>query len=258
MSDDRFHMVQLNLDARQLAELGRMLKLPLKRVDQNYLTHCALGELFGDHAPKPFSIENRADANTSAYDSNRQVRVLGYTDKTGEALRGEADTFASPKVHGICDWDTFASKPMPARFEAGTRLGFGLHVCPVQRMSSDGPKWSEGSEVDAFLVRCWEVGEEVEVDRGEVYQEWLTGYFERRGGAVVEQVSMTGFSLERFFRRTHGGERKGVTFTKPATTLQGVLEVTEPQMFAEILRGGIGRHKSFGFGMLKLRRPGRS
>lgn len=251
MSGQPFHMLQLTLDARKLAELGKMLHLPLDKVDPNYLAHCALGELFGDHAPKPFCIENPDEAG-------QRVRVLGYAEQSADQLRAAADTFASPAVHEICDWETFAGKPMPSRFDEGTRLGFGLHACPVQRMSSDGPKWSEGSEVDAFLVRCWEVGDEVDVDRAEVYQTWLTEYFERRGGASIASVSMTRFSLQRFYRRTQGENRKGVTFTKPATTLEGVLEVDDPDEFEAILRGGIGRHKAFGFGMLKLRRPGRS
>ena len=50
-------MVQLGLDAKGLTTLGKMLHLPLSQTDTGYLMHCALGELFGDDAPKPFSIE---------------------------------------------------------------------------------------------------------------------------------------------------------------------------------------------------------
>jgi CRISPR system Cascade subunit CasE len=244
-------MIQATLDARRLTEVGKMLGLPLDRVDENYLVHCALGELFGDDAPKPFSVEGRSE-------DGRRLRVLGYATKSDESLERAANTYASPAIHKACNWDEFDSKPMPTSFAPGTRLGFELHACPVQRMSSDGPKWSEGSEVDAFLVECWEVDDEdVDVDRGDVYESWLKGYFERRGGASVERATMKTFSLEKFFRRTQGSDRKGVTFTRPATTLAGELEVTDSETFAEILRGGIGRHKAFGFGMLKLRRPGR-
>jgi len=38
-------------------------------------------------------------------------------------------------------------------------------------------------------------------------------------------------------------------------TLRGVLRVTNAEEFNHLLRSGIGRHKSFGFGMLKIRRP---
>lgn len=251
MTDTDVHMIQATLDARRLAEVGKMLGLPLDRVDQNYLVHCTLGELFGDDAPKPFCVEGQSE-------DGRRLRVLGYAQKGSEQLEQAANTFASPAMHDMCDWDEFASKPMPTSFAPGTRLGFELYACPVQRMSSDGPKWSEGSEVDAFLVECWDVDdEEVDVDRADVYERWLEGYFERRGGAKLDTATMKTFSLEKFFRRTQGNNRKGVTFTRPATTLIGELEVTDSEAFAEILRGGIGRHKAFGFGMLKLRRPGR-
>jgi CRISPR system Cascade subunit CasE len=54
-------------------------------------------------------------------------------------------------------------------------------------------------------------------------------------------------------RRDHNGG--GTTQIKrPDVTLTGVLTVTESDAFMEVLRSGIGRHKTFGFGMLKIRR----
>jgi len=37
-------------------------------------------------------------------------------------------------------------------------------------------------------------------------------------------------------------------------TLTGTLRVTDSDAFLALLRSGIGRHKSFGYGMLKVRR----
>ena len=102
-------MVQLGLDAKGLTTLGKMLHLPLSQTDTGYLTHCALGELFGDDAPKPFSIE-------SAGSNGENVRVLGYTTANADTLQTNAQLDASPTVYEICDWDRLAAKLMPETF----------------------------------------------------------------------------------------------------------------------------------------------
>jgi hypothetical protein len=85
-------MVQLGLDAKGLTTLGKMLHLPLARTDTGYLVHCALGELFQDDAPQPFSIENEAQ-------NGRRVRVLGYTAADADTLQANAQLDASPTVY---------------------------------------------------------------------------------------------------------------------------------------------------------------
>ena len=40
--------------------------------------------------------------------------------------------------------------------------------------------------------------------------------------------------------------------------MTGTLTVTDPQAFAALLSGGVGRHAAFGFGMLLLSPPGRA
>jgi CRISPR system Cascade subunit CasE len=235
-------MVQLKLRQRELFALGKGIGLPMRNVDLNYLVHCALGELFQDNAPRPFSVE-------SADGRNQSVRVLAYSDVPMESLRELARSFASPMLWECCDWELAASKPMPEVFPAGLRLGFETRVCPVVRKSQSG------KELDVFLDRVIEVDDEsVEIDRGEVYNDWLRAYVDRRGGAQVESSKMTRFSLERVVRRTHGANRKARTFKRPAATIEGVVQVTEPAAFGALVRSGIGRHKSFGFGMLKLQR----
>jgi len=44
------------------------------------------------------------------------------------------------------------------------------------------------------------------------------------------------------------------TMKRPDVTLTGTLTVTDSDAFGTLLRSGIGRHKSFGYGMLKVRR----
>ena len=250
-------MVQLGLDAKGLTTLGKMLHLPLSQTDTGYLTHCALGELFGDDAPKPFSIE-------SAGSDGENVCVLGYTTANADTLQTNAQFDASPTVYEICDWDELAAKPMPETFPEGMTLQFELRACPVVRKASAGEgvnqngetrTWNEGDELDAFLAEAWTRPEEDDLNREQVYREWLARQFDIRGGAEVDSdaVAMTRFSIERMTRR-NGPDRTPDTIKRPDVTLTGTLQVTDGDAFVDLLRSGLGRHKSFGYGMLKVRR----
>jgi CRISPR system Cascade subunit CasE len=242
MPAEPLYMLRLCLDTAGLFELGRRRHLPLREVDVGYLAHCALGELFGEGAPKPFHLEN----------GGRAVSLLAYSPAPAEELRRRADTFATPEVHALCDWKRLAAKLMPTAWEAGARYGFRVRACPVVRMSSDGERHRRGAEVDAFLARCWEVGDGIPVDRETVYREWLTAELERRGGAGLRAFRLASFQRERLVRRA-GADRRVAIRERPDATMEGVIEVNDGAAFGELLRRGIGRHRSFGFGMLMLR-----
>jgi len=115
------HMIQMWLDSRRLMQLGKMLHLPLKKVGNNYLVHCALSELFQDQAPKPFAVE---DSHRQIADYNGQaIRVLCYSEFDWKTLQNLAKGFASPTVYEIVDWEQMASKPMPDEFPDGLSCG---------------------------------------------------------------------------------------------------------------------------------------
>lgn len=240
------HMLQIWLDPRHLAGLGKMLRLPLKQTNQSYLVHCALGELFQQQAPKPFSLEEN---------NGRLISALAYSTIDADALHELAKGFASPSVYRIVDWENFHSKPMPSEFPNGMRFDFELRACPVVRKASQGDKWNKGQEIDAFLSEVWEHdGHEKEFKREEVYINWLNRIVEKQQGATFERVEMQRFSIERMSRRTQGNKRAMKTIQRPDVTFKGRLTVRNADAFKLLLQKGIGRHKSFGYGMLKLRR----
>jgi CRISPR system Cascade subunit CasE len=240
-NEDALYMVRLTASLPGLVALGQRRRLPLHQTDDGYLVHCLLGELFGQLAPRPFAIQT-AKART--------LTVLAYCRHSQEALRRQADTFADPAVHAACVWNRMAVKPMPTNWPAGIRLGFGVRVCPVVRVGADGPHCRKGAEVDVFLARC---GAAQLGDRQVAYCGWFVEQIERRGGARVIDVHVNGFRRGQFVRRTHGVERKAVVRERPDVALTGILEVTDGNTFGILLRGGIGRHRAFGFGMLLLR-----
>jgi CRISPR system Cascade subunit CasE len=95
--------------------------------------------------------------------------------------------------------------------------------------------------------------ESVPIDREEVYQNWFARQLEQRGGARPLEVNLKRFSIERMLRRVQSKDRTAKTIKRPDVTLTGRLQVTDSDAFNELLKTGIGRHTSFGFGMLKVR-----
>jgi len=251
-----FHMIQMMLDPRRLMELGRMLHLPLKQVGNNYLVHCALSELFQDQAPKPFHIEDTHRQISEYSRNNRQsIIVLTYSELDWQSLQNIARGFASPTVYQIIDWDRIASKPMPTQFPEGLKLRFELRTCPVIRKASDGERWKKGQEVDVFLSKVWETNDSgIDIDREDIYKEWLINKFKSQPSVDLESLHIKRFSIERMSRRNHQPKRKLRIIKRPDVTFTGTMTIKNGNEFKELLFKGIGRHKSFGFGMLKIRR----
>lgn len=237
-------LVRLRLDARKMIELGRRRGLPVRDVDTGYLVHCMIGELFGDLAPRPFAV---------ARTDRRAVEVLGYSESAADALRQEADAFADPWLHGAADWDTFAVKTMPARWPVGSRVAFGARVCPVVRMPRGSTSHRPGAELDAFLARC-QAEDDNAISREAVYRDWFQARIPHEAASAVS-VRMKAFTLGRLVRRTQGQDRSARVRTRPDVRLTGAMEIADSQAFNALLRRGVGRHRSFGFGMLLLRRP---
>lgn len=220
-----------------------------RRLTANYLVHSILAEAFSE-CPSPFVVQDRG----------RVLRVLFYSEKDGEELVSQAKLAASPEAYEAIRWEEMASKPLPDPFPEGIELQFEVRACPVVRKASAGSgknkhgevrEWDAGTELDAFLSAQWT--SEEELSRDDVYCEWLDEQFENRGGAQIHEVSMSRFTLTEMTRRAHDEDRAVKAFDRPDVTLTGTLEVTEADGFAELLDSGIGRHKSFGYGMLRVR-----
>ena len=239
-----FYMVQARLDPGRVFALCKRRGLPLRDVDLGYAVHCMLGELFGDLAPKPFSLR-------SLERTGIPLELLGYATAPAEQLRGRADAYAEPELHAGLDWSTFASKQMPETLPTG-RVGFELRACPVVRKSTSSEKHRAGAEVDAFVDACWRETGDVSVSREEVYREWLGRQLENSGASLL-RAELAAFRLNRVTRRTHETKRSSDTRRRPDALFRGTLEVKDGSTFLDAVHRGIGRHRAFGFGMLLLR-----
>lgn len=227
-------MVQCPLDLGRLVRWATRESLLPARGDSDlgYALHAALTAAFGDMAPKPFALQHRST-----------VSLLGYSPHDGTSLRARAQLAATPEVYGLLDVDRLADKIMPERFAAGQRLGFSVRARPMLRTDAAGDR-NRTVEKDAFLMSP------PNSNRGDVYSVWLAQQFEA-GGAAAERIVLDAFQLTRVQRR--GADRGFRRPRGPDATFSGILRVNDPEAFARSLARGIGRHRTFGFGMLLLR-----
>jgi CRISPR system Cascade subunit CasE len=218
-------------------------------MDEGYLAHCAMRELWQDRAPAPFVLRGRGPV----------LEAWGYSRCPAGALIEFARSLPIRAGTDIADLDAMASKPIP-RFELGRRLGFHLRACPVVRLAAPTHGHKAGAEVDVFLARCFSAGADFGVSRESVYREWLSG---RLGdgtntGARVEEVRVAAMSRERLVRRTQGDVRSARRLERTDVRFEGSLVVADTDRFLECLARGVGRHRAFGFGALMLVPPGTS
>lgn len=210
--------------------------------DLGYGIHAWLAAAFGELAPKPWRL---------LFDRRRPARVLGYASCDAEQLRQRIRDFSEPSVYSVCpDPETMiASRAMPT-WRSGRRLAFEVQCCPVAR------KASSGEEKDLFLIHA-DTAEQGSLKRDTVYCEWVQERLERDNAANVRSINLVGFRLVGQTRQGRGdaGRRSRSRLVRPLAILQGELEVGDPAAFSTLLARGVGRHRSFGYGMLLLRPP---
>lgn len=248
MAEPTLQLVKVPLRADKLVETARRRGIPLRELDDGYLAHCLLRELWQDQAPAPFVLRG----------GGRNVDAWGYSRADATALIAHARDFGDPALLGVIDdLQGIASKPMPS-FASDRRIGFLLRACPVVRLSKGRAGHRAGAEVDAFLARCFAVGEGVAVSRDEVYRDWLgrtLGAVERTG-VRIERSAVAAVARERLIRRTQGGERQAKRLERPDVRFEGELVVEDGGRFLDLLAHGVGRHRAFGFGALMVVPPG--
>lgn len=257
------HMVKLTPDVSHLAVWGERNRLVGPAGDLGYAIHAALAAALGEHAPKPFRlVESGAGRNGAP-----TAALYGYSGADGPALLDHAGAFADPEVSAALGLGGIAAKVMPATWEEGRRLGFEVRLRPTVRRDRGGER-DTTCERDVFRA-AWDKAETsarssaaplIAPRRDQVYIAWLGDGLARGGGArlVEDGVRLVSFQRLRVARRGRpgsDGRRRLHESEGPDAVLSGVLEVTDGEGFAALLRRGVGRHRAFGFGMLLLRPP---
>lgn len=244
------HLIRLGLRPVGLAEWAARRGLMQASIfDEGRALHHLLGETFGPGALQPFRL--------LAAPGGQEGNLYGYSAGGPGTLRETAEAIALPDALAVLPLAGFEAKPMPISWRAGQRLGFDIRVRPVVRLAKSIPAHADlhgrsqlerraGAEIDAFLARILRAGGAT--TREAVYVDWLADRL--APAARLQEARLTRFERSR-------AARAGVT-EGPDATLQGTLEIAEPEAFAALLARGVGRHRAYGYGMLLLRAPGRS
>lgn len=245
------HLLHTLPDARLLATWMARYRTN----DLGEALHGLLRAAFGAHAPQPFRYLDEARG------------LVAYTPMDAQAIAAQA-ALADPLAARILglgagrDHHGYRLRSFPTQWTQGQVLGFDVRLRPTVR----GAK----GERDAFLHAVAQAGgkDGAPVSREAVYAQWLHAQLSLRDGqprqpwqGAVEllNVQLAAFRRSTITRRSQpdaGAARQGREIDGPDVTLKGHLRVADPAAFAHLLARGLGRHRSYGFGMLLLRRAG--
>ena len=246
VTTQQLQMIRGEIDLRSFQRWAGLRQLMSRQTfDEGYAMHCFLAGVFGDLAPQPFRLI------VPRGKGSRCGVFYGYGRADVEALRGAIAQFADPLQARVLPGSSLDGKLMPATWKAGTRLGFEVLTRPTVRRARGGR--NPGGEVDAFQREAERYAPgAMPRSREEVYTDWLSDQFERHGGAELESASLASFQRTRSMRALRRRPFEG-----PTALLRGRLTVTDSDGFSRLLGRGVGRHRSYGYGMLLLRPAGK-
>lgn len=236
--------------------------------DAGRALHHVLDETFGPNALKPFRLLVPREKDLGS--------IYAYTAKSkDELLAIVAETavpeFAVDRILRLADLET---KAMPETWAKGKRLAFDVRVRPVSRIRNElpnpnpkHPAYKAGSEVDVFVLEAQRNHPDGRPrlidgvsaasgmtfagrDRPAVYRDWLAARLDGIAELDRKRTELVAFQRSRVSRGRASVEG-------PDATFHGELAISDPARFHALLARGIGRHLSFGFGMLLLRPPNR-
>ena len=209
--------------------------------DIDHAMHCLLVESFGSLAPKPFRLIMNRDGLKGIF--------YGYGTADCEFLRESAAICADPLQTRILPPESLQDKTMPTSWTSDKRLGFEVRIRPVVRKGRNSGRHRDEQDAFQHMAEQYEKGK-IPLTREEVYVQWLAELMAREGAAQVDdrETKLIFFQRLRSFRKQDPRYVEG-----PDAVLRGALTVGDPEAFASLLARGIGRHRSYGYGMLLLR-----
>lgn len=127
--------------------------------------------------------------------------------------------------------------PLLQRIEEGSVWQFRLTANPTKSVLEN-----KGSAVRGSVKACGVVAEQ---------EQWLRDRAEKHGFSVREGAFRV--TASQWFRFAKGGTGPKVSLL--SVTYEGMLQVTDAELFRETLTKGMGRGKAYGMGLLTVMRP---
>lgn len=235
------HLIEMPLSLPALNRWAGPRNFARGAFDEGLALHHLLGEVFGPAALQPFRlmVAPRAQRGT----------LYAYANRPAQDLKRDAQAVIGPAHAEVVALDALRSLPRPAAgWRVGQRLGFDVRLRPTVRLASAAGGFAKGAEIDAFVAEA--LRSDAPRAREAVYLEWLAQRL-----ASASQLDLDASRLHAFQRSTV--TRNGRRLDGPEALIHGTLTITDAAAFGDLLARGIGRHRSYGYGMLLLRPPQR-
>ena len=211
-------------------ELDLAKRETMKALTSPNLFHGAVEHAF------PIPDPNTRKRNLWRIDTLRGKTYLMILSEEKPELSRALDQFGQEA--NVPGWETLDYTPLLHRISAGSRWHFRLNANPVKAVKAkDGERDSRGT-----------VCAHVTVDQ---QLAWLAEHAERNGFSLNDgEYTVVRSEWLRFCK---GAERaKPVTIR--SVTFEGILTVTDAELFRGALTAGIGKGKAFGLGLLTVAR----
>jgi len=250
MSDETF-MIRMRIALQKLIDLGNRRLVPFDEAfDFGYLAHLMVCELFASKAPKPFAVTTIAEP---------YVTILGYSRSSREELVSQAEMFADPGVFCSVDWERFDVKKMPSSWQEGKRADFELTALPTIRYMDPDSKRNVEQDIFLYELKYAKLEKRSFVRRYDVYMNWVKDQLNLAGGTRLTNCYVTRAYKKKLVRSTHWSQQDRPKYrfiTRSVSETVGSLIITDSEKFSLLIRNGIGFHRTFGFGMIRLCAPG--
>jgi len=188
--------------------------IKMLKVKDAYALHKVVYGLFEDV---------RSDAEKAA---GKSSGIL-YADKGGDFQTRQILLLSNRKPHQTPQFGQVKTKPISTDFANHDEYAFEIIINPVKRNNATGK---------IISIR----------GRDEIEQ-W---FIERAADAYGFKVNATSIQIEQMSVQTF--EKSGQTVTHGSATIKGQLTVIDRNLFIKSFTQGLGRGKSFGFGLLQI------
>lgn len=154
------------------------------------------------------------------------------------------------------------SREFTTAFEDGAKLRFMLRANPTITVGGRKEDGTRGKRHDVVMhlkhqLRGTEMAEDY--DQNDLVAEAGINWIRKKTMGVEGKDDLLGFTvfedtcLTEGYRRRLVARKEKADIVLPSIDFSGVLQVTNPEIFSNTLRTGIGRGRAFGLGMLMVR-----
>lgn len=212
-------------------------------------------DVYGDHQ-LIWQLFRPWDDTPQPADLSRQRPFLYRKEIRSRAQGGGVEFYVLSSIaprqeHPRLEVDTKVYQPL---IHEGQQLAFMLRANPIVQVR-EGEKSRKHDVMTHTFVQCKAKGitdkRAINDAKREAVIQWLirTTEMEDSGMRLIGQPSVDGWHQEKLHKANH---KQPISFTQ--VDFQGMLTVTNPELFLQRIYRGIGRSRSFGCGLMLIKR----